>query len=112
VLLPLGVDGKGGVNPPDTKVSDFWQFVSMRDRFYWYKTPSSPQWKLMDVTALAARPQPQFNGYSLPANFGANRTWFEDFTSIACASPDEQEEAEALQQEINEMRASFLAGSP
>lgn len=59
----------------------------MRDRFYWYKTPSSPQWKLMDVTALAARPQPQFNGYSLPANFGANRTWFEDFTSIACASP-------------------------
>ena len=44
---------------------------------FWYKTPSSPQWKLIDVAQAAAQdPQPAYDGYFLASNYGDNTPWY------------------------------------
>ena len=60
--------------------ADYWQLEVIRDHIgqqFWFRTPSSPQWKLIDVAQAAAQdPQPVYHGYFLPGNYGDDTAWY------------------------------------
>ncbi len=72
--------------PLDPAKGDYWQYAVMRDHVnkqYWFRTPSAPRWKLIDVAKLAAAPQKPYTGTYIPGEYAADQSWFQDVSDLA-----------------------------